>query len=343
MKNNFFVRILLILSAVVGMTLLFGCGSKQTLQTQKGGSLLGVLPFDDRCTSVYLAPDLKFCIDLGATASRINRRDLQWLMDRGYAIDSSFCIASGRDSENGFFMAFKSYRVDLPVWKWHTVDSIVRDSSNAGGLKLVPYGTTPGNILRGVILLAADDDDESILGRDFFGNIAVEYKYFNNALKLYREVPKEYQALTDLLTDLSIGDMFDGIPDYYITLDVDGVRNDYRLLSRTGNVALKLPSDERPLNRNVLSRIEVLDRLGTRTPADWNADSWIGIGDRIGNFPSCYFDDSNWDDRCINPFLFFNQDFVLSFADNLFYVYPHCDAPKRTPLAWQDYTTANER
>lgn len=335
MKNisKVFSRFIVAIIAIGCFYCLQSCDTGQSFKIRKSGNLIGVLPFDSiSSTTVRLTPELKFDIVLASPRSKINKRDLAWLMKNGYAVDSTFCIDAGLDLNDSPYMSFHVYKVDLPIWKWHVVDSMVTDSTKPGGHKLLPYDNKPGNLLRNVTLYATDnDDDNSILGLDIFVDYVLEYRYFENAIALYRELPDQYEKLVPLSSNRSFLDNFSSVPDYYVNFEIEGKNKDYRLLTRSGNTAIKLPKNESPANRRSLPTVEVKNINGKKLTAEYNPDGWVGIGDRAGSFTVFYFDDKDSPDYYINPFLFFNQNIAISFPDEYLYILPHTDTPKRIP------------
>jgi len=151
---------------------------------------------------------------------------------------------------------------------------------------------------------------ENVIGVDILDRFVVEYLADNHELRLLTSVPGDYSVFIRMsICGISAANDFTRADRYYINL---GVNNNGHKSFRidTGRemafMSILLPADEAALD----------EQRGTIQPHE----CWVDIADRAGFSYANYIDIPTVEPYAINPFVFFEQDFVIDFPAKHIYL-----------------------
>lgn len=298
--------------AVVLTLLFFGTRSSQDdLESERPIGMLGELALlSDKPQFVQIRPELTFKIDTGADISTITEDDLNILDSLGFDIKRSFYPVAGRDGVGN--MNFHTHRVtvDLPLYNWHTKRDSLGNTTNQCEF-------ASENILHNVDF-AISHTGFSVLGIDFLEKFAIEARNSDSVIAIYWGAPDSYEIVAPLHTSITPGAILTPGHRYYMSVDVDGIKDDYFLDTGVMRAFVKRPTAE--LNNPDAPQLysDTVHALRHSTAAVADPKSWVVIGNREGRTTTYYFDDDE-ESHMINPLnLFDNINMLFDFPNHRF-------------------------
>lgn len=160
--------------------------------------------------------------------------------------------------------------------------------------------------------LSYPECSENIIGMDILHRFIVEYLYDEQILILNKTMPSGYVELGKMTQGgNSISAWMINSYSYYLDITIDHrISESFRI--DTGHEMSELfvvvpPSDADPDIKVDLTKPH---------------NCWIDVASRAGASQLVYTNAPNIDAYSLNPFLFFEQDFLIAFPDNIIYLRP---------------------
>lgn len=273
----------------------------------KDGNPSAIYPLNDGMLTI--APNIRMLFDTGSLISTITPEDLKKLKKLGMSVDSAAFPSLATNLKGEVYMADRRYTVSLPVWQTNWVPDSVGSHYESTGRII--------NTIKDVIFLPASPGDPSRIGSDVVERFVMEYQRTEQAIALYNEVPKGYEFFCDLNAPFSWVTFIGTGSRYYITMEVQGYKNEYFINTAIDDIHLKLPVEDTvyvtsPLDKRAISAgVDTISAL----VAD---DVWVKIGDRAGSHSAVYGDDGR-ESYAINPLNYFAKDIVIDFQKRRLY------------------------
>lgn len=291
--------ILLLLAAIV---IYFSTRTSQDkLDADRAQGIIGEFKLDTMPQYVILRPGLRFKFDTGADFSSITEDDLHFLDSLGYKAKESNYTIIGRDGRGDMKMETKRYTLDLPVYPW----SMKTDSL---GNKTYNCLYSRANTLKNVNF-APSRTGFSVLGMDFIEKFLVEYRSKEDLLALYFNEPAGYEYCEKLRKSTSPSHWFLLAHRYYLTMDVDGEKDEYFLDTGVRHAFVKRPLSSLPISLSKEFNDTVSSLRGV-FPAVEVPGSWLTIGNREGATSVFYYDNDE-ETNAVNPLNMFQEIDVL--------------------------------
>lgn len=309
----------LISLAVVAVALVAAIGVYAHLNAQyprfandDNGNVVAVFPISSE-GMMEIADGVSFRLDTGSPVSMITPDDVNRLKALGASVTEEWFPSLARDVNGDIYIADKRYRIDMPVIN-HV---LVKDSD---GYRYKTAGRRV-NTISDMVFLPAADGRTSVIGTDVLERFIVEFRYENNAIALYSNLPGGYKRLTDLHRPKISNRIMGCGGQYYV--DITTENNTHRYLVDTGidDIHIKLPMCDTILVKAPLHESVYSSPRG-RIQAKYISEAWVKIGNRAGSHEAYYATDGD-EDYAINPLAFFSQDLVIDFRGRAIYVRPH--------------------
>lgn len=316
----------IIIVAVLGVIYasLMMLSSQHDIRSDKDTVCVAKMPMSGSPRFVSLAPGLKFKIDTGSDVSSITEADLAKLEELGYKARRTYYPTFGRNGRGDKYVWWERYTVDLPFMKFKTQ----RDTATRA--RTVTYRNQLYNVIRNVDFVKAKTDF-SVLGTDFLEKFKVEYRFNDDVIALYTDMPDGYEDYYELEASTSPDEALWLGNRYYLTFKVDRIPNRYFLDTGLMDISLKLPTEA--LSRTKRNLTDGVARsLRGEWPCKIDSGAWIEAGNRAGMYIAHYYDNDE-EEYAVNPINMFYQDALIDFPGRRLYLRSMCRTPRSDDFA----------
>lgn len=173
--------------------------------------------------------------------------------------------------------------------------------------------------------------DENIIGMDILHSFIVEYIYDEQIVIFHNTIPEGYVKLGDIThKGSSLTNLFTHGNSYYIDLTVDHhISKSFHIDTgheMSGMYITLPPSDADP---------------DTNLDLTQPHECWVDIESRAGSSLVNYINMPLIDPYSINPFTFFEQDFLIAFPENEIYLHPTTSYSQNTYISQNSNRTSD--
>lgn len=211
---------------------------------------------------------------------------------------------------SGKIMFDETYQIgSLPIIPHKTIVNI---TPHATFCRYLNYDTKAMNEINNIHFTKTDG--ESCMGMSLLYNQIVEFSKSDGEMRFYKHIPSDYKMSIDLEIN------WQNMPfrSYAIPIEVNGQKKSFFIDTGHSKMSIRLPKSEMEYTKNKLSKINmgsmmsVTDTLSTIALKD--SKGHVVIGNKEYD-KDVYYVDGFVTKYVINPFMFFDEDFLIDFKN----------------------------
>ncbi len=315
-RKTYIISLLVILAAIggiyaAGVYQIYHFNSEMVIPDTPGNEI--VVFKQDHDGYIQTPSQQLVTLDMGSRHSFITPESLEALKEQGYDAKEQQTLIYTTDQSGHYHIYTR--KVVMPVVLYARPDSS----------EIITFDN--------VELLISSRNEGNVLGMDFLERFVIEGNKETKTISLLREVPKNYDYVSDINGhDSTLGDLLGYSRRIYITLQVnDEAPQNYYFDTGRGIRSCQLVQPLKNANR-ATSKVYVDSVSGLMTQDFCR----VLVGNRMRFARVTYSDSLHTDNYSINPFRVFNRSIVIDIPNRkLYYQKPttgNNNAPNSVPL-----------